>query len=172
MSAIPELVTERLRLRAPCEADFPAFAAHYASPRAVWEDGPLTRAQAWKEFASCAGLWHFKGYGSLSVEDRASVAYLGEVGIYHPAHYPEPDFGWMVVAEAEGRGIAHEAALALRDWAHGTRGLTRLVSYIDAGNVRSIRLAERLGAVRDESAALPEAEECIVMRHPEPGARP
>jgi RimJ/RimL family protein N-acetyltransferase len=103
------------------------------------------------------------------VEDRATGAYCGDVGLLHPAHYPEIELGWTLVAEAEGRGIACEAAVAARDWAFGTLGLTTLVSYIGPENARSIRLAERLGAVRDDTAARPEPED-LVYRHTRTGA--
>ena len=36
---IPVLTTDRLLLRAPNAADFPAYAAFYASQRSIWEDG-------------------------------------------------------------------------------------------------------------------------------------
>lgn len=169
---IPRLVTDRLVLRPPEIADFAPFAAHYMSPRSVHEGGPFTRAGAWKEFATGIAGWALRGYGTLSVTDAASGDYCGEVGIYHLATYPEPEIGWMVVPGAEGRGIAHEAATALRAWAYGTQGWTRLVSYVDAANVRSIRLAERLGARLDRDAPLPEDDDCCVYRHPGPEARP
>ena len=40
-----------------------------------------------------------------------------------------------------------------------------LVSYIDRDNTRSIRLAERLGAVRDDATATPNGDPCLVFRH-------
>jgi RimJ/RimL family protein N-acetyltransferase len=166
---IPTLLTPRLRLRAPALADFEAYAAFFASDRAVYEDGPLTREAAWAEFAIGAGGWVLRGFGSFSLEDRATGRYLGEAGIYQPSHYPEPEIGWILMAEAEGKGLAHEAALAVRGWAYGALGLPTLVSYIDARNARSIRLAERLGAVLD-----PTAPSCgpgaLVYRHPAPEA--
>lgn len=168
MTAIPTLQTERLVLRAPRLEDFEPFAAHMASARSVWEDGPLDRARAWKEFASGYALWNLRGYGTWSLADRASGNYLGEAGIYRPAHYPEPEIGWMVLERAEGKGLAHEAALAVRRWAYGVRGLGALVSYIDPGNTRSIRLAERLGARLDRAAPIPEGEICVTYRHPDP----
>lgn len=42
-------------------------------------------------------------------------------------------------------GSATEPALALRDWGSAERPLTRLVSLIQHGNRRSIRVAEKLG---------------------------
>ena len=164
----PTLTTERLILRAPVLEDFEPYAAFFASPRSGWEDGPISRAAAWKEFAAVTGQWMLKGYGALSIEDRATGAYLGETGVFHPASYPEPELGWVLMAEAEGRGLAQEAARAVRAWAYRTLGLPTLVSYIAAGNARSIRLAERLGAVLDPAAPLPELDGCLVYRHPGP----
>ncbi len=170
MTAIPTLATERLELRAPRLADFEPYAAFFASERSVWEDGPIPRALAWSEFAATAGGWVLRGFGPFSVEERASGNYLGEVGLFQPAHYPEPEIGWILTAEAEGRGFAQEAARAVRTWGYATLGLVTMVSYISPGNWRSIRLAERLGAVAD-----PVARSCgpdaAVWRHPGPEAR-
>jgi RimJ/RimL family protein N-acetyltransferase len=170
MTTIPVINTERLTLRAPRLEDFEPYAAYFASARAELERGRRDRAGAWKEFSAVAGQWLLRGYGGFSIEDRANGGYLGEVGVFHEDSYPEPELGWMVVAAAEGRGIAHEAALAARHWAYHALGLTTLVSYIDADNARSIRLAERLGATRDDDAPHPENERCLVYRHPGPEA--
>jgi RimJ/RimL family protein N-acetyltransferase len=166
---IPTLMTERLTLRAPEAADFEAYAAFYASQRSIWEDGPLSRGAASAEFAASAGGWVLRGFGAFSLVERTSGRYLGEVGLYQPAHYPEPEIGWILMAEAEGRGFASEAARAVRAWAYGSLGLGPLVSYIAPGNRRSIRLAERLGAVVDRSAPA-SAPDAVVYRHPGPGA--
>ncbi|HUS53006.1 MAG TPA: GNAT family N-acetyltransferase [Thermohalobaculum sp.] len=170
MTAIPVITTERLTLRAARFDDFEAYAGFFGSERSNYEDGPLGRVQAWKEFAAVTGQWSLRGYGAWSVEDRASGAYIGEAGLFHPVHYPEAEIGWMVVSGAEGKGIAHEAAIAVRSFAYGTLGLKTLVSYIDHDNARSIRLAERLGAIRDDTAPLPEGERCLCYRHPGPEA--
>lgn len=166
MTAIPVLTTERLRLRAPQLADFAAYAAFYASARSVHEDGPYGEILAWKGFAANTGLWALRGYGAWSVEDRATGAYLGEVGFFHPANYPEAEIGWMLVDGAEGKGVAFEAARVARDWGFATAGFATLVSYIAPANARSIRLAERLGARHDAAAPVPAGEgPCLVYRH-------
>jgi RimJ/RimL family protein N-acetyltransferase len=168
MTAIPLIETERLVLRAPRLEDFEPYAEFFASARSIYEDGPLGRAQAWKEFASGTGQWSLRGYGAWSVEDRASGAYVGEAGLFHHAHYPEAEIGWMLLERAEGKGFAYEAAIAVCGFAYGRLGLKTLVSYIAHDNARSIRLAERLGAIRDDTAPLPEGERCLCYRHPGP----
>ena len=44
-----------------------------------------------------------------------------------------------------GKGLATEAAIATRDYAFARLGITRLISIIDPENVRSIRVAEKIG---------------------------
>ena len=167
--AVPVLETERLRLRAPELSDFPAYAAFFASERAVHERGPMDERGAWREFCAALACWSLRGFGAWSATDRGTGAYFGEVGLFQPIEYPEPEIGWMVVPESEGRGVAHEAALAVRRWAYGALGLTTLVSYIAPENARSIRLAERLGAWRDREAPTIDPGD-LVYRHPGPEA--
>ncbi len=166
---VPVIETERLRLRAPQVADFERWAAFFASPRSEHERGPMDRRAAWRTWAGDAAGWVLRGYGPWGVEDRATGAYLGEVGIYHPESYPEPELGWFLVPEAEGKGIAFEAASAVLDRARTATDWTRLVNYIDPRNERSIALGLRLGGVRDDS--LPREDEGdVVIRHDLRGA--
>ncbi len=130
-SAAPVLTTERLRMRMPRYDDFAHRLAFYASDRAVWEGGPFTALEAWRIFASEVGQWPLMGFGPFSVDDRDSGEYLGEVGIYQPEGYPEPELGWFVTEAAEGRGIAAEGAKAVMAWAHATFGWDHIDNYID-----------------------------------------
>lgn len=149
---IPTLETERLVLSAPELADFEHWAAFFASPRSIHERGMMNRASAWRVWASDVATWQLRGYGPFRVSDRESGAYLGEVGIYEPEGYPEPELGWFVIPEAEGRGYALEAARAVMAWAHDSLGWTRLINIIDPANARSIALGLRLGGRIDPEA--------------------
>jgi RimJ/RimL family protein N-acetyltransferase len=161
---IPTLQTDRLTLRAPKLADFEHWAAFFASPRAVHERGPMDRADAWRVWAADVALWMLRGYGGFGLDHRDTGAYLGEVGVYQPEGYPEPELGWFVVPEAEGQGYAAEAARAVMGWAHESFGWQRLVNYIHPENHRSIALGLRLGGVID--AGLPGADPGdVVIRH-------
>ncbi len=139
-------------LRAPRLDDFEHLAAFFASERSVHERGPMRRKDAWRTWASDVALWHLKGFGPFSAETRDTGVYVGEVGIYEPEGYPEPELGWFVTPEAEGEGYAHEAARAVMSWARVTFGWDRLVNIIDPLNTRSIALGQRLGGVIDPDA--------------------
>lgn len=161
---VPVIETERLRLRAPAVRDFEHWAAFFASPRSTHERGPMDRRDAWRTWAGDAAGWVLRGYGPWGVEDGATEDYLGEVGIYRPDSYPEPELGWFVVPQAEGKGIAFEAARAVLDWTRRATDWTRLVNYIDPANERSIALGLRLGGVRDDSLPKDDATD-VVIRH-------
>ena len=162
-ASAPVLTTERLTLRMPCHADFAHRLTFYASDRAIWEGGPYDAVMAWRIFASEVGQWPLMGFGPFSVDDRATGDYLGEVGIYQPQGYPEPELGWFVVDGAEGRGIAAEAARAVMVWARATFGWNHLDNYIDPGNQRSVALGLRLGGVRVDAPGADPTD--VVIRH-------
>jgi len=71
----------------------------------------------------------------------------------------------LVCGGHEGRGYATQAARALRDWATAAGGMRALVSYIHPENGRSVAVAERLGATRDDTAPRQDPDD-LVYRHP------
>ncbi|MEM9343257.1 MAG: GNAT family N-acetyltransferase [Pseudomonadota bacterium] len=167
---IPTLETKRLRLRAAEWSDFEAFAAFRASPRSKGVGGPYTRDQAFDQLAELIGHWHLRGYGRWIVADKATDAPLGVVGPYYPEDWPEPEIAWAVFGETEGKGIAHEAALASRTYAYDTLGWSTAISCIFPDNARSIALAERMGARRDGTLNHATLGQLGIWRHPAPEA--
>jgi len=161
---IPALTTQRLSLRQMSYHDWDLYASLMTSERAKFMGGPFERAVAWGMFCADHAQWDLVGCGALMIEDRQTGACLGQVGINSGPLFPEQELGWLVFPEAEGQGYAFEAAWELRRWAHQDKGLRTLVSYIDPDNARSVRLAERLGARRDDLAARPDPTD-LVFRH-------
>ena len=149
MTVAPVIQTQRLTLRPNRAEDFEPFAAFYATPRADMRGGRMTRAQAWRQFAAEIGHWTLRGYGFWAVDETATGAYCGQVGLWYPEGWAEPEIGWLMMEGFEGKGYAYEAALRARTYAYDTLGWTRAASCISDGNDRSIRLAERMGATFD-----------------------
>ncbi len=164
MLDVPQLETDRLRLRQPSMEDWPVFAELMLSQRAVYMGGPFTIDRAWGIFCHGIALWQLMGYGSLSIEHRETGQCLGQIEINHGPLFPETELGWQLYSFAEGHGYAFEAALAMRQWAFEVRKLETLVSYIDPENLRSRKLAERLGAELDNNAARQDPTD-LVFRH-------
>ncbi|ARJ70773.1 GNAT family N-acetyltransferase [Paracoccus contaminans] len=173
---IPVIETERLILREPREADLPAVAGFYASERSVFvgggsavvgRDGPRGADwAAWRGTSSALGHWLLRGYGSWTIELRATGQVAGRAGFLNPTVWSEPELGWQVYEGFEGQGIAYEAALAARAAGPRLFGLNGVISHIDPANARSIRLAERLGATFERNAELL-GKPCQIWRHPE-----
>lgn len=168
-AALPVLTTERLTLRAPTLSDFEAYAAITCGPRGAGLGGPMTRSDAWYDYASMVGNWLLRGHGLWSVEETATGAHLGFVVIGFEPGDPHHELGYMFNEGAEGKGVAVEAARAARDYAQSTLNVPVLDSYIFAGNHRSIALATRLGAEHVGDISYPEDDEpSRIYRHPNP----
>lgn len=165
---IPTLKTDRLTLRAPKFDDFEHWAAILMSERGgKYVGGPFDRQGAWDDLCRETASWVLRGYGWWSVE--AENAFVGMLGLHHELGDPERELGWILSEAGEGHGYGFEGASAARAYAYDTLGWNTVVSYIDPDNARSIALAERLGAIRDDSAAKPEGDpSCLVYRHPAP----
>ena len=157
----PTLLTERLALRPMILADWPDYVSLMQSERARFMGGPMSVEKAWGMFCNDAGQWALMGHGALMIEDRVTAECLGQVGLNHGPLFPEHELGWLVYGHAEGKGVAYEAAAVLRDWAFDHLRLATFVSYTDADNIRSRRLAERLGGVLDPDAARPDPADLV-----------
>ena len=145
------LSTERLTLRPHDLADYPAFRAFWMSPRACHIGGPLQHEhEVWRQFSAERGHWALRGFGLWTLVSRVTGDVMGWVGLQQPPHYDAPELAWHLTAEAEGTGLAAEAAQAAL--AHGRQilGLGRVISYVATANTRSMQLAQRLGAVITE----------------------
>ncbi|MEL6522152.1 MAG: GNAT family N-acetyltransferase [Pseudomonadota bacterium] len=150
---VPRLVAGDLVLRAPTSADFEPYAEILASSRSQFLNGPYNRADAWKDFSLSVAEWVLFGLGPLAIETRGTFAGLVSIST-HP-DFPEPEMGWVLTSDAEGKGIACRASRILMSWAAQSRTLPSLVSYMWPGNDRAAHLATRLGGQLDRAAPKP-----------------
>jgi RimJ/RimL family protein N-acetyltransferase len=165
MTLIPRLETERLILRAPCEADLDAEAAFFASDAARFVGGPKRRDEVWRSIAMLLGHWMIRGYGFWGAEEKETGAYVGHVGLWFPEAWPEPEIGWTLMNGFTGKGYATEAALAARAHAYDVLGWETAVSLIDLQNTGSRKVAERLGAQHEADYQHPAYGTLQVWRH-------
>jgi RimJ/RimL family protein N-acetyltransferase len=169
LTVAPILRTERLVLRGPEMCDFEPLVEFYADEqRSTGFGGPIKREEAWRWFATNIGHWAIHGYGFWTVTTDSKVC--GIVGLWFPEGWPEPELGWVMFQNAEGKGYAAEAALAVRAHAYDSLGFPTLTSLIVPDNSRSIRLAERLGCVREAMIDNLHMGAEWVYRHPAPKA--
>ena len=145
---IPVLETDRLILRGFTCSDFEPFARIVADPEVVryLDNGaPISREECWRGIALFIGHWELRGYGWWAVENRRTRQFLGRIGLYNPLGWPDLEIGWLLARQAWGTGLATEGATAALRFAFDDIGVRRVVSLIDPRNIRSMRVAEKLG---------------------------
>lgn len=148
-TAIPTLLTERLRLRAFRQSDLDDYAALKADPEVVRYLGdtgqPWDRGRSWRHLAFLIGHWQLGGLGTWAVEHRESGAFLGAIGFSEPEGWPGLELAWTLAPRWWGHGYATEGARAALDHAFTVRKRDRVISLIHPDNHASIRVAERIG---------------------------
>jgi [ribosomal protein S5]-alanine N-acetyltransferase len=83
------------------------------------------------------------GYGLFSVIHKTNGVLIGDCGLERMEIGVE--LGYDLRRDYWDRGLATEAATAVRDFAFTTLGQDQLVSLIRVGNDRSRRVAEKIG---------------------------
>lgn len=161
------LRTERLLLRRPTEADVESPPAWLSDPEVMdWLGGidpPTDVVRRWLDD------WERFPTGKFLVERRSDRVFVGRVGAnyydtetWQRSPTGTPELGWALAREHWGHGYATEAALAVRE----SLDAPRVVSLIAPDNVRSRRVAARLGAVPEQTVELPGYGPHLVWVHP------
>jgi RimJ/RimL family protein N-acetyltransferase len=152
---VPSIETPRLTLRVPEMQDAGPMLEIHQDPAVVKyvllgnAQGGLTAA--WRSVAMMVGHWHLRGYGQWTVVDRTKGIVVGRVGLWYPEGWPGVELGWIVRRERWGEGLATEAATAALDWAWDHVDTDHIISIIQPDNVRSIRVAEKIGETFERS---------------------
>ncbi|WP_413785272.1 GNAT family N-acetyltransferase [Cognatiyoonia sp. IB215446] len=110
--------------------------------------------------------WSLNQTGPFVVCRKDTNDAIGTAGPWYPSGWPEKELTWSIWSpEDEGQGFASEAVVSLRNHVLRDLNWTRAVSYIDPENTASIRLAERIGCLLDESALAPDDDPTLVYVH-------
>jgi len=149
------LETERLTFRQWQKSDFKAIADFFSiADNARYVGGVKTLEEAWRLMATYIGHYTLFGYSYLAIETKDSQQLIGTVGLWNSEVWPEPELGYWLLPEAQGKGYGVEAGLATKQFALEELKLNSLVSYIDEANEPSKKLALALGAKLDGTVDL------------------
>lgn len=147
MVSPPRLETERLVLRGFSEADLQPLVSFYSNETTSKFVGGVSEPwEVWRRMASYIGHWQLRGYGPFALEDKSSGNFAGYCGPWYPHGWPEPELGWGLMPEFQGRGLVVEAAKRCLSYVYDDLGWNTAISAIDPDNAASRRVAERLGA--------------------------
>ena len=172
VSQAPLIETERLLLRQFEARDLDAHAATLGDEQVMLHIGgkPLNREDAWRRLASGVGLWSLTGMGPWAVEQKSDGRMVGHCGFFQferdmrPSILGEPEMGWIFDRSVHGQGIAFEACHAALKWADAALGANSYPAIIDLENTPSMKLAERLGFVREGDAVYRDAPIALFRR--------
>jgi RimJ/RimL family protein N-acetyltransferase len=142
-----KLETQRLVLRFFRDSDLPEYAAICADPEVMRFLGGTTwnEMESWRNMASHMGHWYFRGYGVWAVEEKQTGRLVGRIGFMNPAGWPGFELGWTLGRDHWGKGFATEGARRALEYAFTEMDRNHVISLIAPDNVRSARVAERLG---------------------------
>jgi RimJ/RimL family protein N-acetyltransferase len=147
---VTELETARLRLRLWRDDDLDELQRVNADPRFTrfLNPGGAVYTPEWTvdKLERMRADWDEKGWGTWALEERESGRLVGRIGFQYHRFWPaDPELGWGVDPDRQGRGYATEAAQAALEHAFTTLAFDRVVSILHPENTPSIRVAEKIG---------------------------
>ena len=178
------LYTDRLCLRVPTPHDAEALYDLFADEEIMGglNREPVSAVEHVRAMIEEGmGGWRTDGLGPFILQTRGTERQVvGQAGLMifdtrgwtpstwaQAGSHAQAELGWALIRAQWGHGYATEAAAAIRDWARESRSISGLVSLISPDNVRSQRVAERLGATPTETVTpLHTRRKTVVWRHP------
>lgn len=151
--------TERLRLRRLTLDDLDDVHTLMSDPDVMRFslNGPMSRERASEWLDGVLRSYGENGWGRFRVEEKVSGRFVGVCGFLlwpDVGGHREVEIGYRFLPDTWGKGYATEAAAACRDLGFGEFGVTRLISLIEAENVGSWKVAEKVGMRHERDAEL------------------
>jgi aminoglycoside 6'-N-acetyltransferase len=160
--AFEELRTPRLRLRRSRPEDAEEISVYRSDPAVHvhqgWgrTDAAHVRDEIEQMLARAPG--ESGGWVQFTVETIDEESLVGDIGLRVDTDESVILVGYTVAPAAQGHGYATEAVGALVDYAFDTLDAEVVRAYADAGNVASVRVAEKVGLLVVERYEEPDGD--------------
>ncbi len=131
--------TARLLLTPVGGADLPDLRAIKADPRvfAVMLGGVRSRVETAEELADDVVAWGANGFGIWAIRECAGAGFVGITGLERRPDGRGVALRFALWPEAQGRGLAREAAGAALRYGHQRSGLRRIIAVARENNFAS-----------------------------------
>lgn len=156
------LETDRLFFRPYCPDDLPFLDRLLKDPDVVRfigygrprTDEEVARFYDWVQRSYASGL------GLMVAVRKQDMLPIGHAGLVPQTvdGKPETEIGYWMAKEYWGNGYAFEAARAFREYAAAAKGLRRLICLIQPGNAASVRVAQKIGMIREKEIVIREKQ--------------
>ncbi|WP_167568784.1 GNAT family N-acetyltransferase [Brevibacillus migulae] len=147
------LETERLYLKSYKKEDLDSVLPILSDPHTMsfWP-APFTREQAEAWVDKQVMMNKQIGFGRFVVIEKKTNQIIGDCGIMRAFinGKEENDLGYIIDAKKWRQGYGYEAAKASLDYAIHQLGLSRICANMAYNHSASIRLAEKLGMIKEE----------------------
>ena len=139
MSPYWTIRTARLVLTPVGGADLPDLRAIKADPRvfAIMLGGVRTATETEEELARDVIAWGANGFGIWAIRERANENFVGITGLERRPDGLGVALRFALWPEAQGRGLAREAAGAALRFGHDQAGLRRIIAVARETNFAS-----------------------------------
>lgn len=164
------LETRRLFLREMTPADAPALHAVLGDPETMrWYLRACTFEEVEQWIARQISRYP-SGAGLLGLVLKESGGLIGDCGLVWQDvdSVREPEIGYHVLRTCWNRGLATEAARAVRDYAFSTLGCDHVISLIRPENAPSLRVAAKNGLTLDRVVFWRGYDHCVYRLEKEP----
>lgn len=151
------LETKRLILRHQVLQDLDALWALYCDPEITKyiPDAPRSRDEAREELE-----WHMNGHprfpelGLWATIHKETGRFIGRCGLlpWTIDGQQEVEVAYTIARDYWGQGLATEAAQAILQYGFEKLNLSRLISVIEAENIASQKVAEKIGMTFEREA--------------------
>ncbi len=142
------LESERLTFREMTFDDVDFIAGMLAHPEVMrYYPKCFSRAEAEEWISRQLGRYQWRGYSLWFVSDKATGEPVGQVGLIPQIvdEIEEAEIGYLIHYPYWRRGLATEAARAVRDYAFGDLNKGHVISLIRPVNVPSQGVAQKIG---------------------------
>ncbi|ASP38525.1 GNAT family N-acetyltransferase [Bacterioplanes sanyensis] len=141
--------TERLNIREYQLADAEAILQLFNEDAFINNIGDkqlrtIADAEAYINDKLLASYQHY-GFGLYLLEDKHTAKAIGMCGLVIRAELEYPDLGYALLQQYAGQGYAHEACIAVLNWAAQNLALETIQAVTLPTNQRSNQLLQRLG---------------------------
>jgi [ribosomal protein S5]-alanine N-acetyltransferase len=152
-SSIPDLATERLRLRAPSPRDAPAVLTIFGNPEVTrYHSVPtfMTLAEAEAALERLEQRYAARETIRWAIELIGHGEMIGTVGLLRfDFEHRHAEVGYDIGRPWWGRGLASEAAAAVIRYGFSVLGLHRIEAGVLPENAASVRVLQKLGFVEE-----------------------
>ena len=145
------LDTPRLILRQWQPTDLDRYVELFADPevaRHIFRTGPAQRQQVSEMSGNYLRQWRDLRLGPFAAIDKATSAWIGQIGLNHLAYWPGAGQGRGRLGAPPavvGRGLATEGGRAALRFGFEERGLRRIISTSAPDNHASRHVMEKIG---------------------------